>query len=1023
MKKTIISAVMAATVVFPSLSEQYSVSRIDKMPAIPQPYVMRDWKAVTKGYVELVLNPHDGEYFPLCTQSVPGNNYAGYNPLYIDTYVGWNSHGQGSECINALPAVVSAYLTGNQDCSSYDLTGGIIDFFNAKNGQNVYLNTFSAESGKDWWYDLMPNVYYYQLYQLAEMPDAELAREQYLSVADQWLKAVFALGGQTYNWTMPSMSHRAFDLAAMKPVDSGVTEPESAGSMAWLLFHAYLETGEKKYLRGAELSMEYLSSLGSNPSYELQLAYGVQAAAKMNAMLGTTYNVTKLFGNCFDRGYLRGWGSIIGTWGGYDVSGLIGEANDKGNDYAFVMNGFQQAAALAPAVKYDKRLARAYGRWMVNMANASRLFYAGYLPTENMEGASYAWSVENDPGHVIPYESMKEVWGGKTPYAMGDAVGGGWAKTNLSLYSGSSVGYLAAVLSTTEVEAILQLDLNKTDFDGLEKYDTYLYYNPYTSAKQVKLELPGGDAYKIYDAITETYLTRSATGSYNLSIPADDVRLVTLVPANATERSDGNKLYAGDIVVDYHYGYDFEKLLRVKNLEAADPYPVVGGILEAKATVDGALSDARYSWSVDGKAVDGSGLTLSYSLSGVAAGEHQLEFTVSGGGKSATETISFTVLSTAVDAPEIGALSIGGGMPAEPSATVGVTCTVNSGAGNVDVKWSVSGGRVVGDSGSKAISWELPEEEGVYAVTCEVSNVKGTATATGYALVRSDSGADLTAMACFPFENSLSDVVGSWELAAGSGSGSAKYGAGHGNGSAAALLLEGNWFHLPLADALSPTDAVSVSLWVNPQQWNGLEQFLVSHGSWQDRYKLSITPEKKVRWTVKTSQRVVDVDCPTELSLGTYGHFCAVYTGFSAELYHNGKLCAFAPLSGTLGTTSQPITVGAMTASDPSYNYYGLVDDLNLFGGALSPRQIRALSDYDAGTEAVAADLSDGVKFNVVGGMLNCNRQDVKILGVYSFDGRLVGRGSSVMLSSGLYIVEYEVADRGRAAAKISVTL
>ena len=32
---------------------------------------------------------------------------------------------------------------------------------------------------------------------------------------------------------------------------------------------------------------------------------------------------------------LRDWGAIIGTWGGYDVDGLIGEVNGS-NDYAFL---------------------------------------------------------------------------------------------------------------------------------------------------------------------------------------------------------------------------------------------------------------------------------------------------------------------------------------------------------------------------------------------------------------------------------------------------------------------------------------------------------------------------------------------------------------------------------------------------------------------------------------------------------------------------------------------------------------
>ena len=61
-----------------------------------------------------------------------------------------------------------------------------------------------------------------------------------------------------------------------------------------LLYHAYKETGDEEYLRAAEWSMEYLINLNSNPSYELQLPYGAYAAAKMNAELGTEYNIEKL---------------------------------------------------------------------------------------------------------------------------------------------------------------------------------------------------------------------------------------------------------------------------------------------------------------------------------------------------------------------------------------------------------------------------------------------------------------------------------------------------------------------------------------------------------------------------------------------------------------------------------------------------------------------------------------------------------------------------------------------------------
>ena len=61
---------------------------------------------------------------------------------------------------------------------------------------------------------------------------------------------------------------------------------------------------------------------------------------------------------------------------------------------------------------------------------------------------------------------VKENSNGKLLYGTGDAKRNGWAQTNLGLYGSSSVGYLAAVVDTTNVSGVLRLDLNRTDFFG-----------------------------------------------------------------------------------------------------------------------------------------------------------------------------------------------------------------------------------------------------------------------------------------------------------------------------------------------------------------------------------------------------------------------------------------------------------------------------------------------------------------------------------------------------------------------------
>ena len=169
------------------------------------------------------------------------------------------------------------------------------------------------------------------------------------------------MGGSSAPWTIPDMNYRGWYLSTMTPYEEGVHQPEAAGAIGWLLYNAFHQTGQNKYRIGAEWALEFLSDWPTNPSYELQLPYGAYAAARMNAELGTEYDIEKIINWCFDVGPLRQWGAILGKWGVYDVYGLIGEAD--GTDYAFAMNTFEQIGALVPLVRYDDRFARAIGKW------------------------------------------------------------------------------------------------------------------------------------------------------------------------------------------------------------------------------------------------------------------------------------------------------------------------------------------------------------------------------------------------------------------------------------------------------------------------------------------------------------------------------------------------------------------------------------------------------------------------------------------------------------------------------------
>ena len=577
MKYLIYTFVLTILYALPCKAQQISLDRINKMPDKPAPYSMRNWKQVAKDYDNFIFDINKtGQYQPLSTiSSSNGVNYSDVRRIMMATYVGQNSS-TTAEAINIMPAVIGASLIGIDKTNQFGINWitKLKDFFNSKNGQNVYLNNYSAKTGGDWWYEIMPNVYFYQLYALYPNADADF-QSQFTTIADRELNVLYALGGKLNPWKAPNMNYRAFNLLTNTPNATSVPEPEAAGSIAWLLYQAYKQTNDIKYLEGVKLGLGFLQEWNSNPSYEIQLPYGILTAARMNAEEGTNYDINKFMNwtFCAGPGTLRGWGCIVGNWNGYDVSGLIGEANDAGNDYAFLMNGFQHAAALIPVVKYDKRYAKAIGKWILNLANASRLFYTDGLPQANQESASYIWSKQYDANACIPFESMKQNWNGQKPFAMGDAVKGGWAPTNLSLYSGSSVGYMAAAIETTDVDGILQIDLNKTDFRGENTYPNYLYYNPNTTDATVSISLPSGN-YDIYDAITESVIKTNASESTTFQIPANDVRLLVIYPTGSTTKTEGRMLKTDNGgVIDFHYHYNYTSTPSVSFNKNIQIYP------------------------------------------------------------------------------------------------------------------------------------------------------------------------------------------------------------------------------------------------------------------------------------------------------------------------------------------------------------------------------------------------------------------------------------------------------------------
>lgn len=932
-----------------SQSGQVSLPRVEQMPNQPAPYNVRNWKQVALQYDSFVYDlQKTGQYLPLSTLGPGGLNYP-QNPTFrLHTYIGTNSP-LGNEAINVLPSLVAASLVGADKSDQFGINWLLMsqDFFNKANGENIYLNNAGASSGGDWWYDLMPNVFFYQLYDLYPNLGGE-ADLQFSTIADRFLEAVRAMGGSDTPWEPAYMNYRAWKFKTMEPNANGVKEPEAAGAFAWVLYNAWKETGNPEYLKGAEWSIEFLNEWTSNPSYELQLPYGTYTAAKMNAELGTNYDITKMVNWSFDRGPLRGWGTIVGTWGGFDVSGLVGEANDAGNDYAFQLNGVQQAAALVPMVRYDKRFARAIGKWVLNLTNATRLYYPGFLPA-NLQDAS-AWSGVHDPQQVMGYEALRQKYQNLSPYSTGDALQGGWAATNLALYGSGSIGYLGAIVEKTNVDKVLRLDLLKTDFYGSEAYPTYLIYNAHPTAQTIQFAA-GNTPSDIYEALSETFVQQNVSGTINLSIPANQAIVVTICPAGGVISFEKNKMLVNGVVVDYAQHAEFyTSAPRLKAL-AADKNPLeTGDATTVYATLEDLDSgQITYEWSATKGTFSGTGAQVIFNAPpDLGALEIRLIASDPEGNRD-TAVLQMTIVAEINDAPQILEIQKSVDYVA-PGETLQLSCLANDvNSDPLTYVWSAMSGQISGTG--KDVAWTAPASEGIFELTVKVSDDEGLfAQSSIQLLVKVFNATPGDLIAHYPFTGNANDVSGN-QL--------------HGQTNGVILTVDQNggqqrayYFNggtqniaVPNNALLNFQDGITVSCWFKPIGLPEKETFLLSHGSWQNRWKLSITPEKHLRWTLNSLNGIADLDLDGTLQTDQFYHVAATYDGSLLALYLNGNLRTYKVLTGKIRTTSFPFLMGQMLPAQPEYNFKGVMDAVKIFDYALAPDAVQYL--FETGVSAI----------------------------------------------------------------------
>jgi hypothetical protein len=272
--------------------------------------------------------------------------------------------------------------------------------------------------------------------------------------------------------------------------------------------------------------------------------------------------------------------------------------------------------------------------------------------------------------------------------------------------------------------------------------------------------------------------------------------------------------------------------------------------------------------------------------------------------------------------------------------TAKIVCLIkDSETESFEYNWTAEVGQII--QNDSLLTWTLPGEEGLYTLQCEVINQFDLKTLVELEVLVKGSSSETSPLAYYPLNVNVQDYSGNEFHAQQSGTTDA----------VDALGLQGNALQFSSGDdvvyvqnsqALNFTEAITISFWMHVDAVAN-ESFLISHGSWEERWKVSITPTNYLRWTVKTQNGVKDLDSSQPVMFDNFYHCTLVYSGYSMELYLDGELDTYLPHTGSMLATSKAITFGQKSLDDREYFLDGILDEVRIYDAALQPDEIMTL--------------------------------------------------------------------------------
>jgi 1,4-alpha-glucan branching enzyme len=151
--------------------------------------------------------------------------------------------------------------------------------------------------------------------------------------------------------------------------------------------------------------------------------------------------------------------------------------------------------------------------------------------------------------------------------------------------------------------------------------------------------------------------------------------------------------------------------------------------------------------------------------------------------------------------------------------------------------------------------------------------------------------------------------------------------------------------------SLNPVQGLTVSAWVNADYWSG-NQRILEKGTSNNQYALFINPSTQLVFAVYGVTGGTAVTAPP--SEMAWHHVAGTYNGSLISLYIDGQIATQQTATGQMPITTDPLAIGYRPGANIFYYFNGTIDDVRIYGSALSGNQVAQLYQADTVGDGIA---------------------------------------------------------------------